>query len=88
MGGTLQWMVYKGKPHLEMGDLVVPLFVETPNTLISKELKGQSGTPLNTLAAAWTLQRPLECIAIQIKDVLINNYPKSPNLSEFYPLVN
>ena len=29
-GGTLIWMVYKGKFHLQMDDLGVPPFMETP----------------------------------------------------------
>ena len=28
--GTPKWMVYNGKPYFLMGDLVVPLFLETP----------------------------------------------------------
>ena len=28
--GTLKWMVYNGKPYVQMDDLGVPLFLETP----------------------------------------------------------
>ena len=34
-GGTPEWMVDKGKSHLEMDDLGVPPFVETPKWPLS-----------------------------------------------------
>ena len=38
MGGTPKWLVYRGKSHLGMDDLGVPLFQET-STLNLQEIR-------------------------------------------------